>query len=150
MKSFRMIGLGGVAFLAMIGGAFASTAQEPAQTRQLNLEQISNASDDIAPVTVTPRVDISAQTAVTFAPMALNSFSNPPDKVATARVVDDKGITIGAVQKVDIDGGKPTSVEIALLGSNKIISLDARSVSYDEPDNVLMASGVTLASTPRG
>jgi hypothetical protein len=152
MKSLRMIGLGGVAFLAMTGSVFASTAQEQAQTRQLNLQQaqISNASDDIAPVIVTPRVDISAQTAVTFAPMALNSFSNPPDKVATARVVDEKGVTIGAVQKVDIDGGKPTSVEVALLGSNKIISLDARSVSYDEPNNVLMASGATLASTPRG
>jgi hypothetical protein len=189
MKSLRMIGFGGAAILAMTGSVLASqsTAQERAETRQLNLEQAQQSgtqalnakdaasslpanappaaaptmpveasdisSDTIAPVTVTPRVSISASgPEPALAPMALNSFTNPPDKVATARVVDSKGITIGAVQKVDIDGGKPSRVEVALLGSNQIISLDARSVSYDETNNVLMAAGdgQAVAAAPRG
>jgi hypothetical protein len=187
MKSLRMIGLGSAAILAMTGSALASqsTAQERAETRQLNLQQAQQgtapnamdaaaglpqgappaaaptmrieasgaSSDGIAPVRVTPRVNIaSSEAPPALAPMALNSFTNPPDKVATARVVDNKGVTIGAVQKVDIDGGKATSVEVALLGSNRIISIDASSLSYDEPNNVLVAAtdGGAIAASPRG
>ncbi len=75
-----------------------------------------------------------------LAPMALNSLSNPPAEIATARVVDDKGMTVGAVQKVDIDGGKPSKVEIALLGSDRIIALEAGQLSYDKSNNVLTAA----------
>src|SRR5476649_2126759 len=95
-------------------------------------------NDMIGPVTVTPLVQSNA--APMMAPMALNSMSNPPDKIATARVVDDKGITIGAVQKVDIQGGKPSDVQIALLGSQQIIALDAGKLSYDVSNNVLTAA----------
>jgi hypothetical protein len=149
MRSLRMIALGGVAVLALSANAMAS--QSPAETRQLNTEQVPQGIDAVTPVTITPRVNLSADFGPqpALAPMALNSFSNPPDKVATARVVDAKGITIGAVQKVDITDGKPTRVEIALLGSNQVISLDAQSVSYDEASNVLMASGNDLPA-PRG
>ena len=75
-----------------------------------------------------------------MAPMALNSLSNPPDQLATARVLDDNGTVIGAVQKVDIDGGKPSKVEIALLGTQQIVALDADKFSYDKSNNILTAS----------
>jgi len=75
-----------------------------------------------------------------FAPIALNSLTNPPDKIATAKVVDDMGTVVGAVQKVDLDtSGKPAKVEIALLGSDRIIALDSSRLSYDEPNNVMTA-----------
>lgn len=97
-------------------------------------------NDTIGPVAVTPLQMAQTSAAPAMAPMALNSLSNPPDKIATARVVDDKGITIGAVQKVDIQGGKPSDVQIALLGSQQIVALDAGQLSYDASNNVLTAA----------
>jgi len=76
-----------------------------------------------------------------LAPIALNSLSSPPDKIATARVVDDKGAIVGAVQKVELGaGGNPTQVEIALLGSDRVVTLDSRQLSYDEANNVVTAA----------
>ena len=60
-----------------------------------------------------------------LAPMALNSMSNPPSAIATARVVDNQGTVIGQVQKVEIAGGKPSDVQIALLGGQKVVDLGA-------------------------
>jgi hypothetical protein len=82
----------------------------------------------------------TSASAPNFAPIALNSLSSPPDKIATAKVVDDGGTVVGAVQKVDLDAnGKPTKVEIALLGSDRIVALDSSSLSYDQSNNVVTA-----------
>jgi hypothetical protein len=94
--------------------------------------------------------------AASAAPMALNSLSNPPDKIATAGVVDDKGTPVGAVQRVEMDAnGKPTKVELALLGTEQIVALDSSKFSYDEPNNMLTAGLdksqiVQLPVVPRG
>jgi hypothetical protein len=88
-----------------------------------------------------------------IAPIALNSLANPPDKIATARVVDDKGITVGAVQKVEMDqSGKPLQVEIALLGADRVIALPSSQLSYDQPNNVVTAAmdKAELARMPPG
>ena len=88
--------------------------------------------------------------------MALNSLPNPPDKIATARVVDDKGTVVGAVQKVEMDqSGKPIRVDIALLGSDQIVALDSARLSYDASNNVVTAALdksqiAQLAPQPRG
>lgn len=88
-----------------------------------------------------PSAPNAALSGPSLAPIALNSLSSPPDNIATAKVVDDKGIVVGAVQKVDLDqAGKPTRVEIALLGSNRIIALDSASLSYDQANNVMTAA----------
>src|SRR3954468_23482641 len=59
-----------------------------------------------------------------FAPMALNSLTNPPAQIATAQAVDIRGTPVGAVQKVELDAnGKPSQVQIALLGSNRVVAL---------------------------
>jgi len=74
------------------------------------------------------------------ATVALTSLSNPPDKIAYARVVDDKGITVGAAQKVELGtNGKPSKVEFALLGTEQIVALVSSKFRYDEPRNVLTA-----------
>lgn len=91
-----------------------------------------------------------------IAPIALNSLPNPPDKIATAQVVDDKGTTVGAVQKVEMDqGGKPLRVEIALLGANRVVVLPSSRLSYDQPNNVVTADMdktqlAQLPSVPEG
>jgi hypothetical protein len=82
---------------------------------------------------------------VTLAPMALNSMRNPPDKIATAKVVDSNGTTVGAVKKVELDvSGKPNKVDVALLGTDQVIALNSSNVSYDEPNNVLIV-GLTMS-----
>ena len=122
MNGIRSITLGGAAFLLLAGTATAAT------------------NDMIGPVAVTPLRLVQTNAGPAMAPMALNSLSNPPDKIATARVVDNKGTTIGAVQKVDIQGGKPSDVQITLLGTQQIVALDAGKLSYDVTNNVLTAA----------
>jgi hypothetical protein len=113
--------------VTMIGGLFATMGAVSAA-----------AAIDVAPVTVTPPIAlVSAGPAL--APMALNSLSDPPPQIATARVVDATGTVVGSVQKVDIAGGKPSDVQIALLGSEQVVALDAGKVSYDLSNNVLVA-----------
>lgn len=76
-----------------------------------------------------------------LAPMALNSMTSPPDKIATAKVLDQQGAPVGTVQKVELDaGGKPVKVDIALMGSDRIISLDAARLSYDAGANLVTAA----------
>lgn len=67
----------------------------------------------------------------------LNQVSDPPDRVATARVTDLHGKVIGAVQKVELRDGKPTHLDIALLSSGNTVTLDAASVRYDAGANVV-------------
>lgn len=99
---------------------------------------------------------IGAAPVQTLAPMALNSFSNPPTQIATARVVDNTGATVGAVQKVELDSaGKPSAVDIALLGGDRMVRLGAAQLSYDEPNNVVTADMdksqlAALPSVPNG
>jgi len=90
------------------------------------------------------------------ATVVLSSLSNPPNKIAYARVVDEKGTTVGAAQRVELDANRrPSKVEFALLGTEKIVALDSSKLSYDEPKNVLtvnLEKGqiVQLAVIPRG
>ena len=135
MRNFLMAG---AALLLLATGAQAapaskSTASEQEQTRQLNLQAAQQSQ--------TPGAEMNAASAPSFAPIAVNSLSSPPDKIATAKVLDDNGALVGAVQKVDLDAsGKPAKVEIALLGGDRIIALDSSSLSYDEPNNVMTAA----------
>jgi hypothetical protein len=75
-----------------------------------------------------------------MAPMALNGITNPPSQLASARVMDDHGVLVGAVQKVTLDAaGTPTQVDVALLGSQQIVALAASQFSYDQSNNLLTA-----------
>ena len=81
----------------------------------------------------------SQERGTAMAPIALNSMSSPPDKIAIAKVVDTNGTIVGAVQKVEFDvTGKPNKVDVALLGTDQVIVLNSSIVSYDEPNNVLI------------
>jgi hypothetical protein len=138
MRSFGTVFLCGATLMVLAGAAQAasSSASEREATRQLNLQASQVAA---APQTTAPATAQGSQQAI--APIALNSLSSPPDKIATARVVDDSGTTVGAVQKVELGAsGNPTKVEIALLGSDRIVALDSRQLSYDETNNVVTAA----------
>ena len=120
MKIIRSFFLSGAALLLMTGIAYAGNP--PLQPAALNMP---------------PEADAN----VALAPMALNSLTNPPAKIATARVADQSGTVVGAVQKVELDaGGKPVNVEIALLGSNRVVALDSGKLSYDISNNVITAA----------
>jgi hypothetical protein len=81
----------------------------------------------------------------------LNQVQNVPDRVANARVTDADGTVIGLVQKVELRGGKPTRLDIALLGSENTVTLDASTVRYDADTNVIDAnqSAGQLAAKPK-
>jgi len=164
MKIITTLAVSGAALLLLAGAGNAtgqSTPQERAEAQQPNLEQApmaqqQNAGLDRDSATTSYGADTSSNGGTTLAPVALNSLTNPPDKIATARVVDDKGFTVGAAQKVELDtSGKPSKVEFALLGTEEIVALDSSMFSYDEPKNVLTAGMdksqiVQLRVTPRG
>ncbi|HVZ27636.1 MAG TPA: hypothetical protein VG798_03185 [Rhizomicrobium sp.] len=72
--------------------------------------------------------------------IALNSLPNPSTTLATASVADAKGTVVGAVQKIVLDTrGKPTTVDVALMGSNAVVAIDASKFNYDQGHTVLTA-----------
>jgi hypothetical protein len=84
--------------------------------------------------------------------IALNSLPNPPVTLATASVTDAKGLVVGFVQKVVMDaGGRPQTVDVALMGSNAVVAMDASKFNYDQGLNVLMAEldAQQIAQQPR-
>ncbi len=84
--------------------------------------------------------------------IALNSLPNPSTTLATAQVADAKGTVVGAVQKIVLDaGGKPATVDVALLGSNAVVAMDASQFNYDQGHNVLDAQldALQIAQEPR-
>ena len=118
-----------------------SKPQEREATRQLNIQAAVQAqpAESMAAATIAPaQPSMPAQPAASS--VALSSLSSPPDKIATAKVVDDKGSIVGAVQKVELDAsGKPTNVEIVLLGTTHIIAMDPSHLRYDVANNVMTA-----------
>jgi hypothetical protein len=84
-------------------------------------------------------------------PVPFSQVENIPDRVASARVTDADGIVIGAVQKVELRGGKPTKLDIALIGSENTVTLDASTVRYDAATNVVATteSASQLAARPK-
>ena len=84
--------------------------------------------------------------------IALNSLPDPPASLATAQVVDAKGTAVGAVQKVVMDpGGKPVTVDVALLGTGTVVAIDASKFNYDQGRNLLTAAldAREIAQEPR-
>lgn len=84
--------------------------------------------------------------------IALNSLPNPPVTLATASVTDDKGLAVGFVDKVVMDaGGRPQTVDVALMGSNAVVAVDASQFNYDQGLNVLMTDldAQQIAQQPR-
>jgi hypothetical protein len=125
-------------------GAMAAP-QEASETRSLNLQQSQLAR--------APSVQLAdaAPAASLTAMVPLNQVENVPERVATARVTDADGRVIGAVQKVEIQNGRPTRVDIALMGSANTVALDAGNVRYDAANNVVATgeSASQLLARPR-
>jgi hypothetical protein len=89
------------------------------------------------------------------APMALNSFSTVPQGISTAIVIDQKGTTLGIVQKVETSStGSPTKVDVMMPGGRQLV-VDATSASYDAlshrviADQGVVQTAQTVAQ-PRG
>ena len=73
-------------------------------------------------------------------PVHLSQANDPPERIAMARVTDAAGIVIGTVQTLEVRDGKPARLDVALLGSENSVSLDAATVRYDAASNVVAAS----------
>ena len=127
----------GVAVISA-GGATAAmadnSAQEQAATRALNLEQSAK-----SPLQM-PQMADAVPAAPLTAMVPLNQVDSVPEQVATARVTDPDGKMIGAVQKVEIENGRAIKVDIALIGAESVIALDAGSLRYNAAANVVATS----------
>jgi hypothetical protein len=126
--------------------AAMAAPQEQAQTRALNLQQSQLArAPSIHPAE-------PALSASLIAMVPLDQVENVPERVATARVTDADGRVIGAVQKVEIQNGRPTRIDIALMGSANTVVLNAGNVRYDAANNVVATSESVsrLLAHPRG
>jgi hypothetical protein len=90
-----------------------------------------------------------------FAPMALNSVGSVPAKIAGAKVMDEHGVEVGSVSRIEADAmGKPLKADITLT-SGQIIFLDASALGYDQNANVLVTAQdqkqlAQMAQAPKG
>jgi hypothetical protein len=74
----------------------------------------------------------------------LSTLTNPPAQIADASIADENGTVVGAMQRVNLMGGKPTSAEIALLGAqDHLVIVDAAQMTYDPASNI-----VTVQASP--
>jgi len=135
---FLAMGAGVPALTLAMGIAIAGSHSEEARTRDLNPAQGEAARTRMAAVADAPAVTVPTATA------PLSQIENVPERVATARVTDAHGKVVGAVQKVEIQNGRPTKVDIALLGSANLITLDAATLRYDAASNIV-ATDETVA-----
>lgn len=118
----------------------AMAAGVPALTLAMGMA-IAGSANEAATVQVAATVPtMDVPTALT----PLNQVENVPERVATARVTDLHGRVVGAVQKVSMQHGMPVRVEIALLASANLITLDAATLRYDAATNIV-ATGQSVA-----
>ena len=133
MKIFRSFLLATGALLLMTGIAYADGVRTAETSTALTPAAIDASR--------LPQQPPGEPNSVTMAPMALNSLTNPPAKIATARVADQSGTVVGTVQKVELDAsGKPLKLDIALMGSDRIVAVDSARLSYDLSNNVVTAA----------
>ncbi|MEO8894938.1 MAG: hypothetical protein ABI450_03575 [Rhizomicrobium sp.] len=75
-----------------------------------------------------------------LAPMALNSIAAVPPKIASAKVVDPKGVAVGSLVRVTTDAkGRPLQADIALTGGHTIV-LQASALGYDQNANLVVTA----------
>jgi hypothetical protein len=73
-----------------------------------------------------------------FAPVALNSLTTAPAKIATAPVMDQNGAVVGTVRGVATDqNGRPSAV--SYVAGNHLVVVAAQAVSYDAQKNIVVA-----------
>lgn len=130
--------------------AAPSTRAEQEATRRLNMQASEAAAHSRAPVTdkaaasagapPAPAPTIAVEAAPVTGPLPLSSISNPPNKIATATVLDANGASLGTVQKVEVtQTGTPTRVTVALGGvPGKTVTMDASAVRYDAARNTII------------
>lgn len=73
-----------------------------------------------------------------FAPVALNSLTVVPAKIATAPVMDQNGAVIGKVRAVATDQDGRLSA-ISYVSGNRLLVIGAPAVSYDAQKNIVVA-----------
>ncbi len=74
-----------------------------------------------------------------LAPVALNSLSAAPAKIAAAPVLDQNGTVIGRVRAIVTDqDGKPAAMSY-VAGDRRLAVIAAQAVSYDAQKNRVIA-----------
>lgn len=150
------------ALLAVAAGAFLSltstapatafthhpaTPEEMRQTNALNEQSLANArggaTDQTAAATAPAGQTAMAPAAPTMTASAspLKSMTAVPPALGSATVQSSTGTVVGSVQKVLTGSdGKPSMVNVALTGNQKIVAISADELNYDASRNILVAT----------
>jgi hypothetical protein len=84
-----------------------------------------------------------------LAPMALNSLSSAPAKIALAPVLNQDGRRVGTVKAVVTDqDGRPSALSYT-TPDNRLMIVAAPAVSYDGQKNIVVADTSAQQTTDR-
>jgi hypothetical protein len=133
----------GTTTTTVAGGAStttASAAQAPAEGATAAHQTAANTAATSEGPAATEGATASAAPAASGT-VALAQIANPPQTLVNASVETSNGQAVGAVQKVVTGSdGKAQTLDVALLGAqSKIVSIDAKQLSYDQSRNVVVA-----------
>jgi hypothetical protein len=81
----------------------------------------------------------SGRTSSSPAITRLNAFLGAPGKIANASVYDQQGKPMGAIQKIEMRDGSPSSIEISFLDGGSMITLEASQFTYEPVHNRVTA-----------
>ena len=119
-----------------------ATPEEIRQTDALNAQALENArgTTSMAAATQTTAA-VGATASMTAAGSPLSSLTAMPAAIGTATVQCNSGAVVGSVQKI-LTGtdGKPSMVNVALMGNKKTVAISANELNYDAANNILVAS----------
>lgn len=123
-----------------------ATPEEMRQTNALNEQALANARGGATDQTAAPAP--AGQTAMAPATPAMTATASPlksmtavPPALGSAAVQSSTGTVVGSVQKVLTGSdGKPSMVNVALTGNQKIVAISADELNYDASRNVLVAT----------
>lgn len=138
-------------FIALAGTApvlafthHPATPEEMRQTEALNEQSLVNArgaSTNQAPTTTQTAAVSAAAPAMAASPAPLKSLTAVPPSLGSASVQSNTGTVVGNVQKVLTGSdGKPSMVNVALSGNQKIVAISADELNYDASRNILVAT----------
>lgn len=115
-----------------------ATPEEMRQTEALNEQSLANARG----AATTQMAAVSPATpSMTASASPLKSLTAVPPALGSATVQSNAGTVVGSVQKILTSAdGKPSMVNVALSGNQKIVAISADELNYDASRNVLVAT----------
>lgn len=153
-RNTTLLAVAAGALIGLVGTVPASafthhpaTPEEMRQTEALNEQALANArgaanaQQTVAASTQQTAAMTPAAPVTTAMASPLKSLTAIPPALGSATVQSNAGTVVGNVQKVlTSSDGKPSMVNVALSGNQKIVAISADELNYDASRNILVAT----------